>query len=279
MADAIDTATLIEQLEALSHCPLAGECLHIRARLPHQVKSLQVERPMLGLVLHGEKRLSTSQQQLQLHSGDLFLITGSCQVDAFNAPDPASQRYLSITLTLCDEVLQAARILWAQPVLADTSRLIGLPVVQVEPVLLAWCQALQQGHYEQARVALVNLVIGLCRQGHHALLAPPPPRLADQVHQMVAAQPERRWLSSDVESALHLSGATLRRKLASEGTSLSQVLVDARMGRALELFYTTQLPIKSVAARVGYQSVASFARQFQARYDITPAQIGNIGAA
>ena len=172
MASTLAPTDLLRQLEALAHCPLAGECLHIRAQLPHQVKSLQIDRPVLGLVLHGEKRLSTPQQQLQLRSGDLFLGTGRSQVDAFNAPDPASQRYLSMTLTLCDEVLQAARILWAQPVQADTSRLVGLPATQVAPTLAAWCRALQQGHYEQARVALVDLVLYLCRQGHHALLAP-----------------------------------------------------------------------------------------------------------
>ena len=277
MASALAPADLLRQLEALAHCPLAGECLHIRAQLPHQVKSLQIDRPVLGLVLHGEKRLSTLQQQLQLHSGDLFLVTGRSQVDAFNAPDPTSQRYLSITLTLCDEVLQAARILWAQPVQADTSRLVGLPATQVAPTQAVWCSALQQGHYEQARVALVDLVLYLCRQGHHALLAPPPLRLADQVHQLVTAAPQRRWQSADVEAALHTSGATLRRKLAGEGTSLSKVLLDARMGCALELLYTTQLPVKTVAARVGYQSVPSFVRQFQGRYGMVPAEIGNAG--
>jgi len=269
------STALMAQLEALADCPLAGECLHIKAQLPHTVKSMQVERPIFGLVLHGAKRLSTTRQTVQLQAGDVFLVTGRCHIDAHNAPDPVSQRYLAITLNLCDEVLHAARILWAQPLRSDDTQLIALPAGSLADALHAWSSALRQGHYEQARAALVQMVIWLCRQGHHALLAPPPPRLADSVQGMVAAAPARPWLSRDVETALHLSGASLRRHLAAEGTSLSQVLRDARMGHALELLYTTALPIKAVAARAGYQSVQSFSRQFEARYQLRPADIGN----
>ena len=275
MDSAAASTALMAQLEALADCPLAGECLHIKAQLPHTVKSVQVERPLFGLVLHGTKRLSTGQQAVQLRAGDVFLVTGRCHIDAHNAPDPASQRYLAITLNLCDEVLHAARILWAQPLLPDDTQLIALPAGSLADALHTWSSALLQGHYEQARAALVQMVIWLCRQGHHALLAPPPPRLADSVRQLIAAAPARPWLSRDVEAALHLSGASLRRHLAAEGTSLSQVLRDARMGHALELLYTTALPIKAVAARAGYQSVQSFNRQFEARYQLRPADIGN----
>lgn len=269
------SAALMAQLEALADCPLAGECLHIKAQLPHTVKSVRVERPIFGLVLHGAKRLSTTRQTVQLQAGDVFLVTGRCHIDAHNAPDPVSQRYLAITLNLCDEVLHAARILWAQPLRSDDTQLIALPAGSLADALHAWSSALLQGHYEQARAALVQMVIWLCRQGHHALLAPPPPRLADSVRQLIAAAPARPWLSRDVEAALHLSGASLRRHLAAEGTSLSQVLRDARMGHALELLYTTALPIKAVAARAGYQSVQSFSRQFESRYQLRPADIGN----
>ena len=238
-ATATASPALLAQLEALAHCPAAGEYLHIKAQLPHTVKSVQVERPTFGLVLHGAKRLSTARQTVQLQAGDVFLVTGRCHVDAYNAPDPLSHRYLAITLNLCDEVLHAARILWAQPLQPDDTRLIALPVSSLADALHTWSSALLHDQYEQARAALVQMVLWLCRQGYHALLAPPPPRMADSVRQLVAAAPARPWLSKDVEAALHLSGASLRRHLAAEGTSLSQVLRDARMGHALELLVLT----------------------------------------
>lgn len=271
----ISQTALLEQLEALASCKLAGECLHIKATLPHTVKSLEIERPTFGLVLHGSKRIASANQAVQLQAGDVFLITGRCMVDAFNAPDASSGRFLVMTLNLCDEVLSAARILWAQPLKRDSAQLIGLPAEAMAESLHHWSQSLHQGHYEQARVALVQMLIWLCRQGYHSLLAPPPERLADRVHALVAAAPARRWLSRDVELALNLSGASLRRHLAAEGTSLSQILLNARMGHALQLLSTTALPIKTVAARVGYQSSQSFHRQFVARYQLQPADIGN----
>ena len=271
----VNHAALLQQLEALADCKLAHECLHIRAKLPHVVRSLSVERPIFGLVLHGSKRLASASQTVQLHAGDVFLITGRCVVDTFNEPDAQNGRYLSMTLNICDEVLSAARILWAQPLLRDDSKIIALSIHSLADALQQWSQALQQGHYEQARVALVQMVIWLCRQGYHALLAPPPQRLADRVHTLIADAPAQRWQSRDVEERLSLSGASLRRHLAAEGTSLSQVLLNARMAQALELLSTTTLPIKAVAARVGYQSTQSFQRQFAARYQLHPADIGN----
>ncbi|MDR0216597.1 MAG: helix-turn-helix domain-containing protein [Comamonas sp.] len=271
----INPEALLEQLEALASCKLAGECLHIKAQMPHTVKSMDIERPTFGLVLHGSKCISCADQAVQLQAGDVFLITGRCLVDAFNAPDVRNGRFLVITLNLCDEVLSAARILWAQPLRRDNAQIIGLPIEAMAESLLHWSQALHQGHYEQARVALVQMVVWLCRQGYHSLLAPPPERLSDRVHALIASAPARRWLSRDFEQALSLSGASLRRRLSSEGTSLSQVLLNARMGHALKLLSTTSLPIKTVATRVGYRSSQSFTRQFSARYQLQPADIGN----
>ena len=74
-----------------------------------------------------------------------------------------------------------------------------------------------------------------------------------------------------------MSEATIRRHLAAEGTSLRQVVVEARLSVALELLYTTRLPIKTVATRVGYASPSSFVRRFVERYGIEPTMIGNVG--
>lgn len=67
-----------------------------------------------------------------------------------------------------------------------------------------------------------------------------------------------------------LSGPTLRRRLASEATSLRAVIADTRMDEGLHLLMTSSLPVKTVAARVGYSSVGSFSRQFAERYGTEP---------
>ena len=95
---------------------------------------------------------------------------------------------------------------------------------------------------------------------------------------LVAAQPGRDWQSRDFEEHLGISGATLRRRLAGERLGLRELVGDARLAHAMQLLYTTRLPLKTVAARVGYRSLASFNRRFLDRYGMEPSAIGNSGA-
>jgi transcriptional regulator GlxA family with amidase domain len=60
--------------------------------------------------------------------------------------------------------------------------------------------------------------------------------------------------------------------MASESTTLRTVIADARISEALRMLMASRLPIKSIAARVGYNSVASFSRRFAERYGTEPAQ-------
>ena len=80
----------------------------------------------------------------------------------------------------------------------------------------------------------MSLVIGLARQGMMRLLFPPAETLAQRIRRHVMAAPDRDWQSRDVEALLGMSGATLRRHLAAEETSLRELLIDVRMGVAFE---------------------------------------------
>jgi AraC-like DNA-binding protein len=74
---------------------------------------------------------------------------------------------------------------------------------------------------------------------------------------------------------LGVSGATLRRRLSVEKTTLRSAVTEARLSCAMELLYTTRWPIKTVAARVGYRSSSTFVRRFTERYGMEPGHIGN----
>ncbi len=91
----------------------------------------------------------------------------------------------------------------------------------------------------------------------------------------MAEKPSREWSSAHFEAALHMSGATLRRRLAEEGTNLRAVLREARLHHGLELLQTTRLPVKAVASECGYRSVSKFSRGFIAQFGIGPATVAN----
>src|SRR3546814_18678759 len=86
-----------------------------------------------------------------------------------------------------------------------------------------------------------------------------------QIRRLVARAPAHNWNSSEIEDLTGLSGPTLRRRMAEESTTLREVIADSRISEALRLLMTSRLPLKSIAPRVGYNSVASFSRRFTAR--------------
>lgn len=253
-----------------------GHALCITARAEHGVHSVDLAHALLGVVMDGTKQVRCGDVALQLAAGQMLAVRAGARLDAVNRPDVASGRYCTLGIPLCEEVLAAARLLRGDAVLQAH----GTAVAAFGPDIFAhhlytWAQALLQNRYAAARTALVALVIAIGEQGMDSLLYAPPPTLAAQIRAAARQQPARAWQSRDFEALLGLSGATLRRRLAAEGTSLRLVLQDARLACALDLLYTTHLPLKTLAAKVGYRSAESFAKAFELRYGLAPADIGN----
>ncbi len=55
------------------------------------------------------------------------------------------------------------------------------------------------------------------------------------------------------------------------GVDLSHFVVNERLEKAAELLRQTELSIKEIAARVGYQHSSSFDRGFQNKFGVPPA--------
>jgi len=276
MSAPVDTTTsLLATLGSLADCQRADGYACITARREHGASSVEIPQPQFAILLQGRKQVRTAQQSLEFAPGDLFLITRRCRIDVVNIPDPHSGLYLSAIVPMCAEALTAARALWNEPLPQAGEALARLPLAEHGATLLQWRQALEHGHYTEARLALASLAVAFCRRGHGSLLVPPEPSLGDRIRDLIAAQPERDWQSRDFEAQLGLSGATLRRRLASEHSSVRELITDARLAHAMGLLYTTRLPLKTVAARVGYRSLGSFNKRFAERYGLEPAAIGN----
>jgi len=123
--------------------------------------------------------------------------------------------------------------------------------------------------------ALIGLLLALARAGHDHFLHSQDPSLAARIRLLVSQAPARNWTSRDFELALHVSGATLRRRLAQEETSLRAILKETRLHHALGLLQSSRRPLKSIALACGYQSLASFSRGFAAQFGVAPAAVSN----
>lgn len=271
-----DHATqVLAQFASLADCQFANGYACITARREHGASSVEIPQPQFAILLQGRKQVRTAQQSLDLGPGDLFVVTRRCRFDVVNSPDPDTGRYVSAIVPFCPDVLSAARMLWNEPLPEPGQALAVQPLHEHAPILLQWRQALREARYSEARSALATFTLTLCRRGLGGLLIPPEPGLGERIRDLVAAQPERVWQSRDFEQHLGISGATLRRRLAMEKLGLRELVVDARLAHAMQLLYTTRLPLKTVASRSGYSSLASFNKRFVDRYGMEPADIGN----
>lgn len=100
-----------------------------------------------------------------------------------------------------------------------------------------------------------------------------PVSLTNRLRSALSKDPDTPWRSADAARALAVSEATLRRRLAADGTSFGDLLVDVRMTHALGLLQTSDLAINRIALEVGYASASRFAVRFKARFGVSPSAI------
>jgi AraC-like DNA-binding protein len=93
------------------------------------------------------------------------------------------------------------------------------------------------------------------------------------VREHLLSAPDYPWKAQDVAKRLATSEATLRRRLAAEGASLSELIADVRMSFGMQLLQSTDLPIASIALDVGYESASRFAMRFRKRFGFSPSAI------
>ncbi len=87
---------------------------------------------------------------------------------------------------------------------------------------------------------------------------------------LIRGDPASAWSVTDVARRFAMSPATLRRKLAVDGTSLRRIRVEERMTVAAALLTRRGSTVADVAAQCGYESPSKFARQFKLRFGRAP---------
>jgi len=199
-------------------------------------------------------------------------------VDMEAEPDPASARFSGWVVGFPWRVVSFARQLFAEhPIKARSESPITLcELEQLFGPLSTLVDALQRlGGPDPVEVdwALVGVLVALAKHGHGHYLRAQEASLSSRVRSVVASDPSRDWVSSDFERILHLSGATLRRRLADERTTLRKLLREGRLLHALFLLQTTTMPLKRVAFESGYLSPSSFRRNFVARFGVEPSAV------
>jgi AraC-like DNA-binding protein len=85
--------------------------------------------------------------------------------------------------------------------------------------------------------------------------------------------PEGFRALEEIAQSMHVSPRTLKRRLADQGTSYSELLDELRQERALLLLRDESLSIEQIAERLGYSDAANFTRAFRRWTGKTPGMV------
>jgi len=81
-----------------------------------------------------------------------------------------------------------------------------------------------------------------------------------------------------VAAHLGLSGRTLRRRLALEGLTFSELLADCRVAVACRMLRCTTMTIAEIANHLGYAELSAFERAFRQRTGSTPSRLRRLSS-
>lgn len=129
------------------------------------------------------------------------------------------------------------------------SEFLELPLVMADPIA--------------TRLALEQCERELSALGEQA-------QLVGRVRRLLESSREGFPAQEAVADALHMSPRTLKRQLAAQGTTFSDVLDEVRLEKALLLLGNRALGVEQVADRLGYSDVANFTRAFRRWTGTTP---------
>jgi AraC-like DNA-binding protein len=94
--------------------------------------------------------------------------------------------------------------------------------------------------------------------------------VSERARHHIGLAPMGPWRGQDLARLLGFSTATLRRRLAEEGTSLRRILAAERMRRARVMIEDGDRNIAAIAAACGYSSRSHFAASFRSAHGASP---------
>ncbi|QPC88356.1 helix-turn-helix domain-containing protein [Mesorhizobium sp. NBSH29] len=247
---------------------LFGYCCVRRERLAR----ISAEKPLIGIVLSGEKEFWLGDTGQSFGAGDVFILPAATELDVVNLPSDANGLYESLLV----EIEQVPAALRSVAATSRSARGLDLRVTLTPELVDALSHAaILLSDTENATALsehrLAEVLLLLARQPAAAGLFSR--SLPERISWLVVADPSRRWTATTLGQELGMAGSTLRRKLEDHGTSMRETLSAARMQVAHALLSTGDATITDAVAAAGYASRSHFARRFQAIYGLPPAEV------
>lgn len=259
--------------------PGIGVSAHVLQGRGLRILRMRVDQSALILVDRGLKTVKPARGSgVRARPGQMLLLSGQQTVDFTNdvaEGEHYEARWLVFDNALLDDAFYretAARIASVDAPLASV-RLLARVRTGLADAFQRGRQALAPDPALPSAVArqrVLEVMHWLLEDGLVLRSAPTEMTVSVQIRALIAGRLDHDWPAARVAQALAMSEATLRRRLAAEGESMSALIVDARMASALTLLQATTQPVSRIANAVGYDSPSRFAIRFRERFGFAP---------
>ena len=238
-----------------------------------EFKRLFIDRPLLVMVERGAKIVRWAGGEYLIRAGEAVAIAGGQALDVVNRL-PKRGGYRARWLA-CDEHLIAAHATRhpEQPTIRHALAIVE-PSAEFGAAFHRAIHAIDDASVPiaiaQHRMAEALLWMGLNggRFGPAAV-----EMLTARVRRLIMTDLANEWSAPSVAAALAMSESTMRRKLADENATLTEIVSDTRMSFALNLLQSTQHSVTQIACDVGYKTPSHFAARFHQRFGFSPTAI------
>lgn len=238
-----------------------------------RLAQVTIARPLIGMVLSGEKEFWLGDSGQRFVAGDIFVSPGGATLDVVNIPDARGGLYEALLVEVPSLPPAIARMAALPPLprRRGFDMRVQLTADLVDALAHAATTLATSGNAALLAEHRLTEVLMLLRDDPAArpLFEVP---LADRIRWMVAADPTRRWTADDLADRLAMGASTLRRQLTAGGTPLRAVLASARMHVAEDLLSTGSASVTAAAEAAGYSSRSHFTRRFRSIYGSAPGE-------
>lgn len=213
-------------------------------------------RASIVVIVEGAKEVVSMGRHLRFMAGTVLVLPGGWRGDVVNDPDPQTGAYRAIFIDFPDDLVRRATRTFP---LVKTEPRFSLPL---DPMLATAIHHAGEGIASGAlprelmehRVMEVLIVLGM-----RGALPLKPETMTGRVRALIRWQPDRAWTAELIAGELGTSNATLRRRLADEGTGLREVMTTERIALAKTMLAEDEMSLNEVALAAGYRSTRRFA--------------------
>lgn len=231
-----------------------------------QLFNVPIANPLLILVLQGEKHLGRDNPAL-ITAGSFIFLSDKPSIDMRNIPK--DNAYLALLIEFCLEDFEQLPLTEQK----TPNFLTGELSSSLENCFIQFIESCQWApeavlkHRKQELLLMINAL------GHNVSALRPSSKLSSLLHNLFYHQAQDDLNLTNICQRFAMSESTLRRRLSQEGTSLSQIKDNARLGLGLHLLQISHDPISLIAEECGYQSQSRFTERFKLKFGLTPSEL------